>query len=76
MIIVGDGAGIVNPEAVEGVAERSFLIDCVLGFLESEIGNGRCFRVGSGCCVKESDVIFPSQLQQRTMEGDLPGIKG
>lgn len=63
MIIVGDGAGIVNTEAVEGVAEGSFLVDCALGFLESEIGDGCSFCVGSGCGVKESDVVFPSQLQ-------------
>lgn len=76
MVIVGYGAGIVNTEAVEGVTERSFPVNCILGFLEGEVADWCCFRVGSGRGVKESDVVFPGQLQQWTMEGDLPGIKG
>jgi hypothetical protein len=57
-VVVGDGAGVVDAEGEEGVAEGDVVVEWVAGFVEGNGGNGEGGGVGAGLCGEEGHVVW------------------
>jgi hypothetical protein len=58
VVIVRDSTGVVDSKGVECVGKGGGFVDCILGFLEGEIGHGGGFGMGAGFGIEECDVVF------------------
>ena len=57
-VVMGDGAGVVDAEREEGVAEGDAVVERVLGLVEGNVGDGDGGRVGAAFGGEEGDVVW------------------
>jgi hypothetical protein len=57
VVVVGYCSRVINAEGIESIAEGSFRINCVLGFLKGKVGDWCCFCMLACCGVEERDVV-------------------
>lgn len=82
-IVVGDGAGVVDAEGEEGVAECDAVVERVLGFVKGDVGDGDGGGVGAAFGREEGDVVWRVLVGVVTEKGRknveeiiyLPGIR-